>query len=259
MKRKVEKMLACLSVGLIAAMNFLPMRVQAAYQIRPGYNALKSTPAPTFFYYIRAMETEDGPMGLSMKADYIYSGDSAEPNNIDVHMIKNSEWGAVALLSVSGYGAGSQRDAGTTGATLTWSNGNNTGVYGLGNDNWEYTMTLVSDDGSTINTSNANASLLKTSGIDSRYYDLYYPGTSNTDYSTYDTKNANKKGHAITEIRSILQNGTSGKYDYVVTAAGPFFLRGHFTVGGVFASGNSFGDSYGSGTSRAVVVCGSGF
>ena len=253
-----KKLTATMLLTLIFISSF-GVKSFAAYQIRPNYSALRNTPATDFFHDIRVMETKDGPMGLDMpnEENNIYQGYGS--NNIDVHMIKNTEWGAVAMLSMSGYGAGDEK--------AQYSTGNLTGVNNLGYDaNWEYTASLVSKDGTTIDESNANAKLLKDKKIDKRYYDLYYVNsnisnsTQQEQFYKYNYKAADSSatidhhGDAYYEVKDIF-TGT-GKYN--TCPAGPFFGRGGSGYGGVFAS-NYYGGyaSTGSGT-RAVVVCGAG-
>ena len=130
-------------------------------------------------------------------------------------MIKNTEWGVVAMLAMSGYGSGD--------SFSNYSTGNYTGVYNLGYDsNWEYTCTFVTKDGTNPDTSNANAKQLISDGIDKRYYDLYYVGGKsgeqlidsasqrNTLFYRYNYKGANEgstlidhKGDAFYEVSNI--------------------------------------------------------
>ena len=247
----------CLSTGV----------VEATYQSRPGFSALVNTTAETFFKQIREMETSSGPMGLNATLDDSYNDTSG--NGIDVHMIKNSEWGAVAMLAMSGYGGGAadQIDSYTTGPS------NYTGVYGMGNGNWEYTMTFASTNGSSPDTSSSVSSYqrnLVNLGIDSKYYDLYHIPNSDitsTDnqtfysynYSAAGSSSLNHNGDAIYEMYPILlsQKGPDS-YTRNTTLGNPFFLRGSSYGDGVLASNGSSGNPTSSYTSRAVVVCGSG-
>lgn len=70
---------------------------------------------------VRKMEELGGAMGLNEKinSDLTTDGDS---NNIDVHMQKNTEYGALAILSASSYGNPSKINDGET------TTGNVTGV-----------------------------------------------------------------------------------------------------------------------------------
>ena len=60
-------------------------------RILPNVSSLRNNSVSNFFYVSRAMENNNNPFGL-------------DPLKIDTHMIKNSEWGAVAYLSHSQYG-----------------------------------------------------------------------------------------------------------------------------------------------------------
>lgn len=78
---------------------------------------------------IRQMEATGGNFGLAetTKSDLTFSNTS---NSIDVHMQKNTEYGAMAILSASSYGNPSTISAnGTT-------TGNNTGVVITSNYEW---------------------------------------------------------------------------------------------------------------------------
>ncbi len=100
---------------------------------------------------IRQMETAGQTMGLTetLKTDLTPN----TSNNIDVHMMKTTEYGAMAILSASGFGySGKLQDAPVKSTT-----GNVTGVYVMGT-RWEWTASVC------------NAT---TVGKNARYYDLY--------------------------------------------------------------------------------------
>jgi len=60
-------------------------------RIIPNKSSLRSNTVSSFFYAVRSMSQKDNTFGID--------------NNItDTHMMKNSEWGAVAYLSQSKYG-----------------------------------------------------------------------------------------------------------------------------------------------------------
>lgn len=81
---------------------------------------------------------------------------TSESNNIDVHMMKATEYGAMAILSASGFGySGKLQDAPVKSTT-----GNATGVY-IAVDRWEW-VAGVCDVKETVG-----------EGKDPRYYDLY--------------------------------------------------------------------------------------
>lgn len=78
---------------------------------------------------VRKMEELGGAMGLSesLNDNLTTNGDS---NNIDVHMQKNTEYGALAILSASSYGNPNKINSGET------TTGNVTGVVMKFNAEW---------------------------------------------------------------------------------------------------------------------------
>ena len=97
------------------------------------------------------METSGQTMGLNEILNDDLTPTSS--NNIDVHMLKSTEYGAMAILSASGFGySGKLQDAPVKSTT-----GNVTGVYITGTrDEW----TAGVCEASTVRK-------------DARYYDLY--------------------------------------------------------------------------------------
>ena len=93
-------------------------------------------------------------MGLSETLDTTSLIATSESNGIDVHMMKSTEYGAIAILSASGYG-NSQTLQNSSVKTTT---GNKTGVYFNGTD-WEYVAGGYQDN------------MFK--GVNTKYYDGY--------------------------------------------------------------------------------------
>lgn len=182
----------------------------------------KVTPANAFVY-CRNMETKTALFRKSGETtdaittkvsgtltDGIYQVDT---NNIDTHLIKNSEWGAVAYLSYSDYGAqatnyqggvypgkdcGSNRERSTT--------GNIYGVYGMSGGNPEITAS-----GLTITAYNS----LDTSNK----YATKYPSTNtNTTIFGDAVNNTEVSGFSVTKT--------------LPTTSNPIFLRGGTTTSG---------------------------
>ena len=98
-----------------------------------AYATLQSNPAThyktkkaniTWISEIRKMETTGGAMGLTeqLNSDLTPKTDS---NNIDVHMMKNTEYGAISILSASSYG----NPTTIATSTIKTTTGNKTGVY----------------------------------------------------------------------------------------------------------------------------------
>lgn len=174
---------------LAVLMTFVMVtNVHAAIQSRPGVTAKVKTTASNFFKAIREMESETGALGLSaVFAENSSTGayeETSETNNIDTHMCKNIEWGAVAMLSGSNYGAGVGKVTDSyTSSTATYgvtasTTGNMTGVFGMsiGSAPNEYVAAgIISKMGTTSNKYLINA--------ESRYVDSYASGTSSTDLS----------------------------------------------------------------------------
>ena len=116
------------------------------------HNAGKTDTGANWITNIRQMETAGQTMGLTETIGSNLVATSSS-NNIDVHMMKTTEYGAMAILSASGFGwKGKLADAPVKSTT-----GNVTGVYVMGT-RWEWTAGVCS--ASTV-------------GKDARYYDLY--------------------------------------------------------------------------------------
>ncbi len=146
---------------------------------------------------------------------------------IDAHMMKNTEWGAVAYLSRSVYGkneevwnnpyynnttnyspitglAGASKDASQTNLTNTYkynevgggnasTTGNVYGVYDMAGGAWEYVAGI-------LNSNRVNSPYYDFSGIDTKYYD------------GYDSYSNLKYGDAVYETSSYSED-PSGSWD----------------------------------------------
>lgn len=131
--REKTKLKLILLVVLLAAIVLLPVgNVKASLQSNPNTHNKKTDLPTNWMTNIRSMEKSGEAMGLSetLNSDLTSSSDS---NGIDVHMMKSTEYGAIAILSASGYG-NSQTLQNSTIKTTT---GNKTGVYFSGT-NWEW-------------------------------------------------------------------------------------------------------------------------
>ena len=167
-------------------------------------------------------------------------------NNIDSHMMKNTEWGAVVYLSRSVYGKNSP----------VWNNpyysdtnyySTITGLCGKGDNNQNLSTTNINDTckyneqkgGNASTTGNVYgvydmaggsweyvAGLLNSNTSNSTYYDFttistkYYDGYNNYDNTKY--------GDAIYETSSN-STGTASwdtDYSYFISPASPVFVRG---------------------------------
>lgn len=98
MKRKFKITLFLLTVLMLS----ISTNVQAGYQSIPNASNAKEE-AYQWIYNVRQLEAPGNGMGLGeIMTNYNLVSDTS--NNIDVHMIKNTEWGAMAILSASNYG-----------------------------------------------------------------------------------------------------------------------------------------------------------
>ena len=223
---------------MLLAIAVLPVgQAQASLQSNPNtqYKSSDQKTPTDWIKQIREMETGQGSMGLNETLNGNLTA-SSESNNIDVHMMRSTEYGAIAILSASGYGNPQTLQNSSTKTTT----GNKTGVYFSGS-NWEFVAGGLS--GSAYN------------GVDKRYYDAY--GTNNSGTSSYDTNKSNAKvGDALGD-RTTANKGCatwhSASYSDWVYSSSHFFLRG---------SGGLFRFSYGSASNtywgRGVAVVGAG-
>lgn len=245
---KTKKIFATLALGLIGFTFISTTTVQAAALQSNTKKSSRQATATDWIIRVRQMESKGGGMGLNetVGADALATSDS---NGIDVHLQKNTEYGAAILLGASDYGKVGTVGAGgkvngrantkaymnsgnyaLTGTDLKASTtGNVTGIYELAKDNnWEWTA-----GGGTGFLSN----------IASRYRNIY------------ETSNVGKAGDATVENGITFGNTWHGS-SYAFFATGAYgFVRG----------GSSYGvfdfDSYNASDSvsaRACVVSGSG-
>ncbi len=202
--------------------------VQAVLQANPNTQYKKSDNLTNWVKNVRKMEEADGAMGLGETIDSTTLLATSSSNGIDVHCVKTTEYGAMAILSASGYGNPSNEQA------ITSSTGNNTGVI-LNASNYEWTAGITS------------ASVAGLTGVNARYYDLY---TSSS--------NSAKRVDALgseTAVNPGCAGWHSASYSNWLSGATHGFVRGS---GGIFSFGNG-----GSATTyyyyaRSVVVCGAG-
>lgn len=176
--------------------------VNAVLQSRPDGTSVVNKTADQFFTMIRNMEAEGGSLGL--KAN-ITNGSYLDTSNngVDVHMAKNTEWGAAALLAASSYG---QAGSGTitfeeeeeNGSATT---GNQTGIFQMADRTYEYVAGTWNNELKSYNSIIFNA--------DSRYKDIY-------------TARVSKPGDATLETAK--WKGAS--YADSVTSSYPVFRRG---------------------------------
>ena len=201
-------------------------------------------------------------------------------SSTDTHMIKNSEWGAVAYLSHSKYGtcidgacteiginnnsnyitgcgatAGSAKSSvcdsyNTSNGMLASTTGNIYGVYDMSEGAWEHTMAnIVSNDGTTMIPNVSGYTTTTYPNV--KYYDKYSYSTS------YSSRIRSKLGDGIKEV----YKGSKGWYgdnSSLANSNDPWFSRGgsysHGARAGAFSSFNGNGNAYSNGSSRLVIT-----
>jgi len=100
----MKKKKIMLGMMIILGIMALPLQVKAVLQANPNTNGNNMDAAVNWMPKIREMETKNQAMGLEEIIDDKTMKATSASNGIDVHMIKTTEWGTVAILSASGYG-----------------------------------------------------------------------------------------------------------------------------------------------------------
>lgn len=250
---KAKKIIATLALGLIISTIITTYPVQAALQNVPTKSSREAT-ATDWILSIRKMEEENGGMALkeTVGTDALATTDS---NNIDVHMLKNTEYGAIVLLGASDYGkqgavGGTGRDrwmntGGTatsgTSTTLATTTGNVTGIYELGYKNMSLSATFPYE----CVAGGLNSFL---PNIASRYMNRYTESEDSAllGDATVETKywhSSRESFHWLTSSHITFTRGATSASNGII-------------VGAFNTEMNSINTSRGA---RASVVCGTGF
>ena len=241
-------------------------------QIKAGVTSWRSITVDNIFKVCTAMNDSGNPYGLTEASD--------------PHMMKNSEWGAVAYLSQNTtYGKGSEvwinnssdfitgsagnsvsasQDTGTTNdykstqgqnASTT---GNVTGVYDMSGGAWEYVAAYVNNGHSNLTT--YGSSLVN---AEAKYKDVYSKGSSDSYSNNYavSTPANGHYGDAVWETSSSASspytNSWYSDYSNFPSTTHPFFLRGggysNVTGAGVFDFNYYYGNNSSNYSFRVVV------
>ena len=222
--REKTKLKLILLVVLLAVMVLLPVgNVKASLQANPNTQYIKGDSLSNWMVNIRNMEKSGEAMGLSETFNPDYTSTSS--NGIDVHMMKSTEYGAIAILSASGYGNSRKLQE----STIKTTTGNKTGVYFSGT-NWEW---VAGGDGEN-----------PVIGMNSRYYELYTTSQSSA-------KIGDALGTAYTN-----NPGCTGWHSSSITSwvSGNCFVRDN---GGLFGYAADL-NGHGSYLARGVAICGQG-
>ena len=252
--------------------------------IKPNVQSLRYKAVSYQFRDARQMEKANNVYGFpqSSSTTFNWNGNlTGDTNNIDIHMMKNTEWGAVTYLYHSKYGrctngaceeltinncstytTGIGADtvsAGYLSTTCTTdknkyngasgvkasTTGNVYGVYDMSGGLWEYTMGNIVNSSNQFQASSATYWSTTTYPL-SKYYDSYTYNDSNTTYTK------GKLGDATVEMAP---TGTSGNW-YSDYASFPFGTGSWFERGGLFSydtSAGAFNFSYSTGAADTVV------
>lgn len=126
MKVKEKFLLSVIGISMICLI-LNPIKSKAALQANgnPG----KADTINNWLINIRKMESTGGTLGLAGEVGSNLDT-TGTPNNLDIHMQKNTEYGAMAILSASAYGKqGKVADGEST-------TGNKSGIYINLNKEW---------------------------------------------------------------------------------------------------------------------------
>ncbi len=212
-------------------------------RILPNVSSLKNNNVSNFFFVTRSMSRDNNIFGINKSF-------------IDTHMMKNSEWGAVAYLSQSKYGKygkdksevhinncqsritgiGANNVSDSTSDTCTGLNnkydgiygikasttGNIYGIYDISGGAQEYVMGNYNDE---IGSSSFQSGFFDAEE-NTRYYDKY---TGSSLVTACDGEVC--KGHALSET-----SNWYGDSSLSISSTSPWFLRG-----GLFSNGMNSG------------------
>lgn len=226
-KLRIVKQILVTGILLLGILMTGGTSSQAALQANmTTHNAKATKTGAQWIEQIRQMEATGQTMGLNETLNTDLT--SKTSNNIDVHMMRTTEYGAVAILSASGFGNPKKLSE----VSIKSSTGNVTGVY-MG-DRWEWT---------------AGVGLASIVEKNARYYDLYT--TSNTSAKVGDAL-----GTADTTNKGCTGWHSASTSDWIVGTYGGF-ARGN---SGIFSftghSANGYLWKIDSNCSRGVAVVG---
>jgi hypothetical protein len=231
----------------------------SSLDFKPGVVSLKTVTVGNMFTASRNMETVSKygwGIASGLNGDGTFTSDT---NNVDTHMIKNTEWGAIGYLSQSTFGKNAEitinsntsfytgGGAGTAYVTNVGQSttGNVYGIYDISGGSYEYVM------GNYNNT--AGSSGVTPSSINDKYIDRYV---------AYDST---KYGDALYET-STSTSGTTAWYSdatVMLSSGSPWFMRSGYCSNGTSAGAFYFGGTSGgvgnSASWRSVVLVGAGF
>lgn len=197
---------------------------------------LRSVTASDFFAMFREMESVGGTLGTNA----VFNSDWTDStgNGIDSHMIKNTEWGAAAILGISAYGSGSSTVNNTTSTT-----GNAYGIYGLGKAAGEAEMVAGVWSGDY----SSRACMSNLNRANAIYKDVYSAKANKYGDNNEWAKNENDMSDSS---KCIMYRGFGGAWNEGKSLSMEAIADyGNWNGGGIAATNRG---------SRAALVCGSG-
>ena len=218
--------------------------------VKPNVSSLRSQKVSSFFYASRSMEQTGNSFGFVS-------------SEVDTHMSKNNEWGAVAYLTQSIYG----RCTSNTTCTEVGINNNTSYITGIGDKPSSTASSVKTNTYNTISGKNASTTgniygiydmsggaweyvmgiynkNIKSSGFSTLPDNKYYNNYTATSYT----------GHAISETKGWYNDQSFSVYFSVF----PWFIRGCYyddgELSGMFAFYGSSGINGNNSASRFVIT-----
>ena len=227
----------------------------AKYEVSQSGTTIKSTPGVSSY--------RSKTIGEMYTLGYNYD------RNKESHLMKNSEWGAVAYLTESKYGrngtavtsnSAGYYTAGASGATpitnkLQSTTGNEYGIFDTVGGAYEYVAGYIADSSQNYGNSFASTDDTTNNKTESTPYATVYQKTDSNIYTDNYNININKIfGDATTETSTSGSGATSwySAYSHFVGIDGssnyPFFVRGGYSN---YSGTGSFSFNYGNGNSSS--------
>ena len=218
--------------------------------VKPNVSSLRNQTVSSFFYASRSMEQTGNSFGFVS-------------SEVDTHMSKNNEWGAVAYLTQSIYG----RCTSNTTCTEVGINNNTSYITGIGDKPSSTASSVKTNTYNTISGKNASTTgniygiydmsggaweyvmgiynkNIKSSGFSTLPDNKYYNNYTATSYT----------GHAISETKGWYNDQSFSVYFSVF----PWFIRGCYyddgELSGMFAFYGSSGINGNNSASRFVIT-----
>lgn len=230
-----KKFIIILIITLFAVITPIGIS-KATLQANPNTHVKKVDLLANWITNARNMEKQGEALGLSETLNSDLTA-SSENNGIDMHMMKSTEYGGIAILSASGYGNPQTLQQ----SAIKTTTGNKTGVYFTGTD-WEYVSGGL--EGSIPN------------GVNPIYYDKY-TGDSNI------TKVGDALGTATTANPGCRGWHSAANFRWIGDPRVPYLIRGASALFSASAIGYYYGSNYLADVGinscgRGVAVCGEG-